>query len=157
MLKNDRVRIEAPGRLRAVGPVVTAPYPGFPTDAQPLLMAALLRAEGESVFTETIFENRYRQVPALQSLGAQILLRGREARVQGVDRLRGVSLEATDLRGGASMILAGLSAEGETLVRDAGHVRRGYEDLDGCLRSLGARIVYEGEQDGFVFQDAQAR
>lgn len=157
MLKNDRVRIESPGRLRAVGPVVTAPYPGFPTDAQPLLMAALLRAEGESVFTETIFENRYRQVPALQSLGARILLRGREARVQGVDRLRGVSLEATDLRGGASMILAGLSAEGETLVRDAGHVRRGYEDLDGCLRSLGARIVYEGEQDGFVFQDAQAR
>ena len=157
MLKNDQVGIRAPERLRAVGPVVTAPYPGFPTDAQPLLMAALLRAEGESVFTETTFENRYRQVPALRKLGARILLRGREARVRGVKRLRGAALEATDLRGGAAMILAGLSAEGETLVRDAGHVRRGYEELDGCLRRLGARIVYEGEENGSVVQGAQAQ
>lgn len=146
--KHDRVWIKAEGRLRAVGPVVTAPYPGFPTDAQPLLMAALLRAEGESVFTETIFEDRFRQVPALRKLGAQIRLQGRRALVRGVPRLHGSSLEATDLRGGAAMVLAGLAAEGETLVFDPGHIRRGYEDLAGCLGSLGAHIVYEGEEHG---------
>ncbi len=155
MQKHDRVRIQAAGRLRAVSPVVTAPYPGFSTDAQPLLMAALLRAEGESVFRETIFEDRYRQVPALQKLGAQIRVQGREARVRGVKRLRGAALEATDLRGGAAMILAGLSAEGETLVRDAGHIRRGYEDLNGSLRSLGACLVYEGEEHGII-QNSEA-
>ena len=155
MQKHDRVRIKAAGRLCAIGPVVTAPYPGFPTDAQPLLMAALLRSEGESVFRETIFEDRYRQVPALQKLGAQIRVQGREARVRGVKRLRGAALEATDLRGGAAMILAGLSAEGETLVRDAGHIRRGYEDLNGSLRSLGACLVYEGEEHGII-QNSEA-
>lgn len=147
MQKTDRVSVASPGRLRSVGPVITAPYPGFPTDAQPVLMAALLRAEGESVFRENIFENRFRHVPALRRLGARIELSGREARVTGVDRLHGAAVEATDLRGGAAMILAGLSAEGETLVRDEGHVQRGYENLDGCLRSLGAeiRLTYEGE------------
>ncbi len=154
--KHDRVRVRTEGRLRAVGPVVTAPYPGFPTDAHPLLMAALLRAEGESVFTEMIFESRYRQVPALRKLGARIRVRGREARVLGVKRLRGAALEATDLRGGAAMVLAGLAAEGETLLRDAGHIRRGYEALDGCLRSLGAQIIYEGEEHGIFVQTGKA-
>ena len=148
ILKNNGLRIRAPSRLRAVGPVVTAPYPGFPTDAQPLLMAALLRAKGESVIRETIFENRFRQAPQLQKLGACIRLEGREARIRGVERLQGAVLDATDLRGGAAMVLAGLSAQGETLVRDRGHVRRGYEKLDACLRQLGARIVYEGDHNG---------
>ncbi len=156
MLKNDRVRIRAGERLKAVGPVVTAPYPGFPTDAQPVLMAALLRAEGESLFTETIFENRYRQVPELRKLGARIALEGRTARVSGVPRLRGAAMQATDLRGGAAMILAGLCAEGESLVRDEGHIRRGYEELDGCLRRLGADITYEGEDHGIFVQGTKA-
>ena len=155
--KHDRVTLSSAGRLRAVGPVVTAPYPGFPTDAQPLLMAALLRAEGESVFRETIFENRYRQVPALRKLGGSVLLCGREARVRGVERLRGAALDATDLRGGAAMILAGLAAEGETLLRDEGHLARGYENFDACLRDLGAdlSLKHEGDCHGFFVQSTQ--
>ncbi len=137
------VRIRSDGRLRAVEPVVTAPYPGFPTDAQPLLMAALLRAEGTTVITETIFENRYRQVPELRRLGADIRVDGRRAEVRGVKRLQGAALRATDLRGGAAMILAGLAAEGETLVCDDGHVTRGYERFDRQLRALGADIELE--------------
>ena len=148
MRKSDGLYLRSAGKLRAVGPVVTSPYPGFPTDAQPLLMAALLRAEGESLFRETIFENRYRQVPELVKLGARIRLEDREARVRGVRRLHAAALEATDLRGGAAMVLAGLCAEGETLVRDSGHIRRGYEDLNGCLQLLGADISYEGEKHG---------
>ncbi len=148
MRKSDGLYLRSAGKLRAVGPVVTSPYPGFPTDAQPLLMAALLRAEGESLFRETIFENRYRQVPELLKLGARIRLEDREARVRGVRRLHAAALEATDLRGGAAMVLAGLCAEGETLVRDSGHIRRGYEDLNGCLQLLGADISYEGEKHG---------
>ncbi|MBR0200659.1 MAG: UDP-N-acetylglucosamine 1-carboxyvinyltransferase [Oscillospiraceae bacterium] len=148
MQKNDGLRLRSAGKLRAVGPVVTAPYPGFPTDAQPLLMAALLRAEGESLLRETIFENRYRQVPELRKLGARIRLEDRDARVLGVRMLHAADLEATDLRGGAAMVLAALCAEGETLLRDSGHIRRGYEDLNGCLQLLGADLSYEGEKHG---------
>ncbi len=137
------LRLRSDARLTAVGPVVTAPYPGFPTDAQPLLMAALLRAEGESLFRETIFENRYRQVPELLRLGADISLDGREATIRGVERLRGSALTATDLRGGAAMIVAGLAAQGETVICDDGHITRGYEHFDRCLRSLGADVYLE--------------
>lgn len=137
------LRIRAQGRLLPVGPVVTAPYPGFPTDAQPLLMAAMLRARGRTLIRETIFEQRFRQVPELCRLGAQIRVDGRTAEILGVERLRGAALQATDLRGGAAMILAALAAEGESVVLDEGHVRRGYEELDRSLESLGARIVLE--------------
>ena len=137
------LRLRCEGRLKAVGPVVTAPYPGFPTDAQPLLMAALLKARGESLLYESIFENRFRQAEELRRLGAEIQICGRSARIRGVERLHGAALRATDLRGGAAMILAGLSAEGETLVMDEGHIARGYESFDRCLQSLGADIVLE--------------
>ena len=140
---NHALRLRSDARLTAVGPVVTAPYPGFPTDAQPLLMAALLRAEGRTVIRETIFEQRFRQVPELCRLGARIRVEGQTAEILGVRELRGAALHATDLRGGAAMIFAGLAAEGETLVFDEGHVRRGYEDLDRCLESLGAEITLE--------------
>ena len=145
---NDYLRLRSDGRLRAVGPVSTAPYPGFPTDAQPVLMAALLKAEGESVITENIFENRYRQVPELCRLGADIRLEGRIARIRGVKELYGTALTATDLRGGAAMLVAGLSARGETVVYDSGHVRRGYAGFDHCLRALGAVITLEYEGNG---------
>ena len=135
------VRLRSDGRLRAVGRVKTEPYPGFPTDAQPVLMAALLKARGCTRITETIFENRFRQVPELRRLGAEIALFDRSACIRGVDALHGAVLNATDLRGGAAMLVAGLAAEGETTVCDTGHIRRGYEDFDGCLRSLGADIV----------------
>jgi UDP-N-acetylglucosamine 1-carboxyvinyltransferase len=144
IMSNKRtVRIAAPERLKAVGEVSTQPYPGFPTDAQPVLMAALLRAEGRTVITENIFENRYRHVPELQRLGADISVTGRRAELWGVDCLQGSTMTATDLRGGAAMIVAALSAEGESTVLDNGHVTRGYERLDVRLRSLGAEIYLE--------------
>lgn len=140
---NHALRLRAAGRPTAVGPVVTAPYPGFPTDAQPLLMAAMLRVRGRTLIRETIFEDRFRHVPELARLGARIQVDGQTAEILGVERLHGDILHATDLRGGAAMLLAALSAEGESVVFDEGHIRRGYEDLDLRLESLGAEIVLE--------------
>ena len=137
------VRIRSRGKLSAVGEVSTEPYPGFPTDAQPVLMAALLKAEGRTVITENIFENRYRQVPELQRLGADIAVSGRQAEIWGVDCLHGSALTATDLRGGAAMLVAALAARGESTVFDDGHITRGYERFDMRLRSLGADIYLE--------------
>ena len=137
------VRLISDGRLQGVGELSTAPYPGFPTDAQPVLMAALLKAEGKTVITENIFENRYRQIPELRRLGADINTYGKIAEIWGVDCLHGAPLTSTDLRGGAAMIVAGLAAEGETVICDDGHIRRGYERFDMCLRSLGADIYLE--------------
>lgn len=140
---NRSVRVVSDGRLHGVGALSTAPYPGFPTDAQPVLMAALLKADGKTVITENIFENRYRQVPELRRLGADISISGKNAEIWGVDCLHGTALTATDLRGGAAMIVAGLAAEGETVICDDGHVTRGYERFDIRLRSLGADIYLE--------------
>ena len=137
------VRVISDGRLQGIGAVSTAPYPGFPTDAQPVLMAALLKAKGRTLIEENIFENRFRQVPELRRLGADITTSGKLAEIWGVDRLHGTALTATDLRGGAAMIVAGLAAEGETVVCDDGHVTRGYERLDNRLRALGADIYLE--------------
>ena len=134
------VRLRSDAKLRAVGDVCTQPYPGFPTDAQPVLMAALLKAEGRTRITENIFENRYRQAEQLCRLGADINVEGRVAEINGVETLRGSRLEATDLRGGAAMIIAGLGAEGLTEIHDTGHIKRGYEDIDEVLSSLGADI-----------------
>ena len=139
----DTVRLRTPKRLRAGRPVITKPYPGFPTDAQALLMAACLRAEGTAVFVENIFESRYRHADELRRLGADIRVEGRVAMVTGVHRLTGAPLTAWDLRGGAALVAAGLAAEGETQVFDAGHIERGYDDLAGKLRSLGADVVRE--------------
>jgi UDP-N-acetylglucosamine 1-carboxyvinyltransferase len=140
---NDIVEISSDGALRAPGEIVTAPYPGFPTDAQPILMAALLRARGTTQFTETIFENRYRQVSELRRLGAEITVHGTRAAVRGVRELHGETLTAPDLRGGAAMVVAGLTARGETRVIDAGHIARGYDDLDDRLCALGAEVWIE--------------
>lgn len=136
----DYVRIRRSGTLRAVKPVITKPYPGFPTDAQALLMAACLKAEGTSVFVENIFENRYRHVPELRRLGADIRTEGRVAMVTGAERLSGAPVNACDLRGGAALIIAALSAEGETKIYDSGHVERGYDGLESALRGLGADV-----------------
>ncbi len=140
---NRSVRIRSTGRLKAPGSITTEPYPGFPTDAQPVLMAALLQAEGCTEITENIFENRYRQVPELRRLGADIVVEGRRAEIWGVDCLHGTALNATDLRGGAAMIVAGLAADGETVIFDDGHITRGYERFDMRLRALGADIYLE--------------
>ena len=124
-----------------MGPVQTAPYPGFPTDAQAVLMAALLRSRGATVFEENIFENRYRHVDELIRMGASIRVSGRVAVVTGVERLHSAPVRCTDLRGGAAMCVAALAAEGETRVSQICHIDRGYEDLARDLRALGADAV----------------
>ena len=127
-------------RPRAVLPVRTAPYPGFPTDAQALLMAALLRSRGSTVFEENMFSNRYRHVDELIRMGAKIRVSGRVAVVTGVERLCGATVRCTDLRGGAALCVAALGAEGETAVDAVSHIDRGYEDIAADLQALGATV-----------------
>ena len=136
----DTITLSSDGYLRGIDTVRTAPYPGFPTDAQPLLMAALLRAEGKTAFIETMFENRYRHVPQLRRMGAGIDLAGCRATVCGVKRLRGALVNAPDLRGGAALMIAALAAEGTTEIHDIHHILRGYEDVTDTFRALGAQI-----------------
>ena len=123
--------------LEAVSPVRTAPYPGFPTDAQAPVMAALCTARGNTQFEETIFESRYRHVPELRRMGADILTDGRTAVVRGVDTLHGAKVAATDLRGGGALAVAGTAAEGHTIITGIHHIDRGYEALEEMLRRLG--------------------
>jgi UDP-N-acetylglucosamine 1-carboxyvinyltransferase len=133
------VRVRRRGPLRAVH-MTTAPHPGFPTDMQAQFLVLMSLARGESVISETIFENRFMHVPELQRMGASIALRGNTAVVQGVDKLYGASVMATDLRASASLVIAGLVAEDETEVRRVYHIDRGYERIEEKLRGLGARI-----------------
>lgn len=123
--------------------VETIVYPGFPTDLQAPMMALLCRAEGTSILTEHIFENRFMQIPQLRKMGAAITVRGRNAIVRGVRSLHGAQVAATDLRAGAALVLAGLIAQGTTTVVDVAHIERGYVDLAGSLARLGASIVRE--------------
>lgn len=126
-------------RIRAVD-IVTEPYPGFPTDLQAQMMALLCTAEGTSVLEETIFENRFMHAPELMRMGAKIDVHGGHATVHGVAGLRGAPVMATDLRASVSLILAGLAAEGETIVRRVYHLDRGYERLVRKLKAVGANI-----------------
>ena len=136
----DRVVLASRAPLRGISPVRTAPYPGFPTDAQAILMAALAGGEGATFFVENIFDSRYRHVDELRRMGANIQLAGRAAMVSGVGRLHGASVRSTDLRGGAALVVAALGAEGTTQVSGLHHIRRGYQELDKNLRALGADI-----------------
>jgi UDP-N-acetylglucosamine 1-carboxyvinyltransferase len=128
------------GRPRAVD-VTTAPFPGFPTDLQAQMMAMLCTADGVSVLEERIFENRFMHAPELMRMGARIEVAGGTATVTGVDRLRGAPVMATDLRASVSLILAGLAAEGETVVNRVYHLDRGYEQVEQKLRAVGAEIT----------------
>ena len=143
----DRIRLEC-DRLCAGRPVLTGPYPAFPTDAQPTVMAAMLKAEGVTVFAETVFENRFRQVPELRKLGADITVAGRIAAVRGVKTLHSAQMNATDLRGGAAMLVAALGAEGMSTVTHLQYVERGYEKLTEKLRAIGAEITEETSDKG---------
>ncbi|WP_295533036.1 UDP-N-acetylglucosamine 1-carboxyvinyltransferase [uncultured Thioclava sp.] len=127
------------GRIRAVD-VVTEPFPGFPTDLQAQMMALLCTAEGTSVLEEKIFENRFMHAPELLRMGANIEVHGGHATVHGVDKLRGARVMATDLRASVSLILAGLAAEGETMVSRVYHLDRGYERVEDKLSAVGAHI-----------------
>lgn len=138
---NNTVYINADISRKAVKPIVTKPYPGFPTDAQPPVMAACLTAAGTTVFVENIFENRYRHVAELMRMGADIKTEGRVAIVSGVEKLVGAPITATDLRGGAALLVAALGAQGSTVISGLGHIDRGYDDIVGVLKELGADIV----------------
>ena len=136
----DGVRIRTNGRLTSSGVIRTSPYPGFPTDAQPVVMAALCLSRGTTVFVETMFENRYRHVDELRRMGADIRVQDRVAVVTGVERLRGATVEAHDLRGGGALCVAALGAEGVSRITGLHHIRRGYASLAEDFRALGARI-----------------
>ena len=126
--------------LKGVPTVRTAPYPGFPTDAQAPVMAALAASQGCTLFVETMFDSRYRHVPELMRMGADITTEGRVALVRGVGRLHGARVEAFDLRGGGALAAAALGAEGTTVLSGLHHVDRGYEGLEEMLRRLGAQV-----------------
>jgi len=134
------VRVAADGRIRPTD-VKTLPYPGFPTDMQAQFVGALACADGLSVVTETIFENRFMHVGELKRMGAEIKIEGRSAIIEGVGRLAGTQVRASDLRAGAALTIAALSAEGTTEISDVGHIERGYCGFDEKLRGLGARIT----------------
>jgi len=138
--EGDAIRVRRTGDLRPVN-ITTAPHPGFPTDMQAQFLVLMCLAKGESVISETIFENRFMHVPELQRMGASIALRGNTAVVQGVNRLYGASVMATDLRASASLVIAGLVAEDETEVRRVYHLDRGYEHMERKLGGLGADIA----------------
>lgn len=135
----DIIRVSTNHRLKPTN-VQTLPYPGFPTDAQAQFMALMTVCDGESRIQETVFENRFMHVEQLNKMGAAIATSGNRATVVGVDRLHGASVKATDLRAGAALVMAGLTAKGETRVSDIYHIDRGYSDLEGKFRKLGADI-----------------
>ena len=139
----DGVRVKRANGLHAID-VTTAPYPGFPTDMQAQFMAMLSLAQGASTLTETIFENRYMHVPELARMGADITVRGHAAVVRGVPSLAGAPVMATDLRASMGLVIAGLAAEGETIVNRVYHLDRGYERLEEKLQAVGADIERVG-------------
>lgn len=143
MVSGRTVRLKMTSRLGAMPYVRTMPYPGFPTDCQSQLMAAATLAQGTTIFLESIFENRYRHVNELERMGAKIKVSGRIAVVEGVRKLHGAQVAATDLRGGAALVIAALAAEGETIISEISHIDRGYEKIEERLRLVGADIVRE--------------
>ena len=138
-LGKEQISLSASDRARATD-IVTQPFPGFPTDVQAQWMAAMTTADGTSLITETVFENRFMHVPELTRLGAEIVIKGKEAQVRGVAELTGAPLMATDLRASASLVLAGLVAKGETWIHRVYHLDRGYESMETRLQALGAQV-----------------
>ena len=137
--QDDTLLVRHAGRLRRTN-VKTLPYPGFPTDMQPQITVALCLAEGTSMVTEGVWDNRYRYVGELTRMGAQIRVEGRSAVVEGVERLNAASVQAYDLRAGAAMVIAALAADGVSEVTNVHYIERGYEDIIGKLRGIGAKI-----------------
>jgi len=142
-----KVIVEGPNRLRVLpGPlqatdIETLPYPGFPTDMQAQFMTLLTLCEGNSIVTETVFENRLRHVSELQRMGANIKVKGNHAIISGVPMLSGAPLIATDLRASAALVLAGLAARGKTTIHSLQHLDRGYDNLEGKLQKVGAKLT----------------
>jgi UDP-N-acetylglucosamine 1-carboxyvinyltransferase len=138
--KNDKIELTSNGRLKAVGLVETMPFPGFPTDLQAQYSALCCIAEGATLVVENLFETRYRYAAELMCMGADITVRGRAALIRGVNRLHGAVVSASDLRGGAALVVAALGAEGQSSVIDTSHIDRGYAGFERKLRKIGAKI-----------------
>lgn len=137
---NDSVKVIGPKKINSIEMVQTLPYPGFPTDMQPQMMALLTIANGTSIISETVFENRFKHAEELVRMGANIKIFGNVAVIKGVRELTGAKTAAKDLRGGACLVLAGLAAKGITVVENVYHIERGYENFHEELRNLGADI-----------------
>lgn len=140
-IQEDGVGVSAPERLLSPGKVETRPYPGFPTDLQSQFLAAMTQSKGVSVVEENIFENRFKVLKYLRLMGADITLFGNRACINGVERLHGARVKAEDLRGGAALVIAGLAAQGDTVVENVCLIDRGYDKLEVSLRDLGADIA----------------
>ena len=136
---DDAIQVVAPAKLQGTH-VKTMPYPGFPTDMQPQMAVSLAIADGTSIVTESIFENRFRYVDELARMGASVKVEGNVAVISGVERFTGARVSAPDLRAGAALVIAGLAAEGITIVDDIYYIERGYENLDQKFQGLGAKI-----------------
>lgn len=140
ILDENTVRVSAPEERCRAANVSTLPYPGFPTDLQPIITVLLSMASGVSIVTENVFENRFMYIDELNRMGANIRIDGHHAVINGVEKLSGAPVRAFDLRAGAAVVMAGLAAEGSTEVSDIFHIQRGYSDLTGKLKGLGADI-----------------
>lgn len=138
--KNDRIILMSGGRLKSVDLVETMPFPGFPTDLQAQYSALCCSAKGSTLIVENLFETRYRYAAELKRMGADITVRDRTALIRGVEELHGACVTASDLRGGAALVVAALKAQGQSTIMDILHIDRGYADLEGKLRRLGAKI-----------------
>lgn len=141
-IDKNEIILNAPKKLKAVD-IKTLPYPGFPTDLQSILGVTLTVAKGTSIIIENIFENRYKYLNELTKMGAKVTIEGRTAVIKGVRRLNKANIRATDLRGGAAMVIAALNAKGRTCIENIEYILRGYENLDVKLKSLGANILLE--------------
>lgn len=149
---DDSVRVMADGRLKSTH-IKTLPYPGFPTDMQPQMAVTLALSTGRSIITESIFENRFRYVNELSRMGAKITVEGNSAIITGVEKLKGANMEAPDLRAGAALVIAALSADGFSSIDKINYVLRGYEDFDGKIRALGGMIeVVNSDKDEQKFK-----
>ena len=144
-LKKKDIKLTATNRLKPCS-IKTMPYPGFPTDMQPIIASCLGVAKGTSIIVENIFENRFKYLSELKRMGTKVMVEGRTAIIKGIKRYNGAKVEATDLRGGAALVLAALNAKGKTVISNIKYILRGYENIDNKLRMLGANIyVGEGE------------
>lgn len=147
-IRCKEIRLKSPRRLKRIDKLITQPFPGFPTDAQAPIMTLATVANGTSVIVENIFESRFKHVPELLRMGAKIRTEGRVAVIEGVDRLYGTTVVCPDLRGGSALVLAGLSAIGETEVYEIKHIDRGYENFEANLCMINADIVRTEKTNG---------
>jgi UDP-N-acetylglucosamine 1-carboxyvinyltransferase len=144
--EEDAIYLKSPERIQSVEMIRTLPYPGFPTDMQSQFLVLMAIAEGTAMISETIFENRFKVVDEIARMGAKIKVEGRVAVITGVEKLHGAVVNAKDLRGGAALVLAGLAAQGNTIVKNIYHIDRGYDKLEAQLTQIGAQIVRKKQE-----------